>query len=114
MATNPNLKAIRGGQRASATKLMTDFKAELAKEGGGDLVTLCVLHGKLTEKLSKIRMLDEQVLEAMSENEDIEQEALTQDEKAVEIELAIANLQAMLREDEHEHEVDDIKSDKNV
>ena len=31
----PNLKAIRGGQRTSATKLMTDAKAELAKEGEG-------------------------------------------------------------------------------
>ena len=95
-------KSDSRGQRASATKLITDAKSELAKVGGRDLVTLGVLHGKLTEKLSKIRMLDEQVLEAMSENEDIEQEALTQDEKAVEIELAIGNLLAMLRGDEHE------------
>ena len=70
MMTNPNLKAARGGQRSSATKLMTDAKAELAKPGGGDIVTLGVLHSKLTEKLSKIQLLDEQILEAMTENED--------------------------------------------
>ena len=108
MTTNPNLKAIRGGQRASATKLMADARAELAKDGGGDLVTLGVLHGKLTEKLSKIQMLDEQIIEAMAENEDFEQEGLTQDEKTVEIEQAIGNLVAMLRGDEHEV-VDDEK-----
>ena len=76
-------------------------------------MTLGFLHGKLTEKLSKIQMLDEQIIEAMSENEDFEQEALTQDEKTVEIEQAIGNLVAMLRGDEHEG-VDDMKSDQNV
>ena len=76
---------------------MTDAKAELAKPGEGDIVTLGVLHSKLTEKLSKIQLLDEQILENMAETEDIEQETLTQDEKTVEIEQAIGNLVAMLR-----------------
>ena len=94
MTTNLNPKALRGGQRSSATKLIADAKAELAKEGGGDLVTLGVIHGKLTEKLSRIRILDDQILKALSDNDEIETETSTQDGKAVEIELAI--LQAML------------------
>ena len=65
------------------------------------MVTLGVLHSKLTEKLSKIQLLDEQILENMAETEDIEQETLTQDEKTVEIEQAIGNLVAMLRGGRH-------------
>ena len=49
---------MRGGQRTSATKIMADAKAELDKEGGGDIVTLGVFHNKLTEKLTKIQLLD--------------------------------------------------------
>ena len=96
MTTNPNLRKMRGGQRTSATRIMAEAKAEMEKDGG-DMVTLGVLHSKLTEKLSKIQLLDEQILEAMTENEDFEQEALTQDEKTVEIEQVIGNLVAMLR-----------------
>ena len=50
-----------------------------------------------TEKLSKIQMLDEQIIEAMAETEDFDLEALTQDEKTVEIKQAMGNLVAMLR-----------------
>ena len=59
-------------------------------------MTLGVFHNKLTEKLHKIQVLDEQILDAMTEDEDFEQEAMTQDEKTVEMEKVIGNLAAML------------------
>ena len=97
MATQTNPKAMRGGHRSSATRLITEVKAELDKDDGGSLETLGVIHNKLTEKLSKIRELDEVIIETLENEEEIQAEAIAQDERAVEIELVIANLHALLK-----------------
>ena len=50
----------------------------------------------------------------MTENEDFEQEAMTQDEKTVEIEQVIGNLAAMLNGGDDVMRVDDKKGDHHV
>ena len=104
MATHPNPKAIRRGHRATATRLMADVKTEVEKEEGGSRIKLGVYLNKLAEKLAKIRELDFEIIESMENNEEIEAEAATQDEKVLEIEEAIANLHAFLKGDPHEIE----------
>ena len=86
---------MRGGHRSSATRLITEAKTELAKDDGGSIVTLGVIQNKLSEKLFKIRELDEIIIDTMENDEEIQAETLAQDEKAVEIELVKANLHAL-------------------
>ena len=102
--TRPNPKAVRRGHRATATKLMAEVLAEMEKDDGGSRIKLGVYLNKLAEKLAKIRELDFEIIESMENNEEIEAEAATQDEKVLEIEEAIANLHAFLKGDPHKFE----------
>jgi len=112
MATHSNPKAARGGHRSSATKLIAAAKTELDKGEGGSLVVMGVLLNKLTEKLSKIRVLDEIIVEAMDDGEEIQAETLAQDDKAVEIGLVIADLNAAVKG--HLHEAENEQENKKV
>ena len=71
-----------------------------------------VIHNKLSEKLFKIRELDEVIMNNMEDEDEIQAETAIQDEKSVEIELMIADLHALLKGQVHEAE--DTEADKKI
>ena len=81
MTTKESLVAHRGGQRASATKMITSAKVEMEQEGGADLEILDSFGKKLAEKLQKIKIFDSQILVNLTNETEIREETLSQDDK---------------------------------
>ena len=98
MASKETLVSQRGAQRAAATKCVSNAKLEMNKIGGdgADHEILVSFMNKLTEKLEKIKIFDSQILEHLTENAEISEEALSQDDKNLEIEITIEKLKAIL------------------
>ena len=67
MATKPN---IRKGHRAFVTKTKTDVQKELRGDEPDELL-LRSLQTTLTEKMERLKILDEEILETLTEEADI-------------------------------------------
>ena len=97
MTSKESLVAQRGGQRASATKMITSAKVEMGQDGGVDLEVLDSFCKKLAEKLQKIKIFDSQILENLTDETEIAEETLSQDDKNLEIEIYMAKIDTMLK-----------------
>ena len=67
MATKEALVAQRGGQRTSATRLISSTEVERGDIEGADLEVFDTVCKKLADKLNKIKILDSQILERLTE-----------------------------------------------
>ena len=66
-------------------------KEEVGGEGA-DLEILDTFLDKLSEKLAKIKVLDAQILEQLTEDAEITGEILSQDDKNLDIEITLKKL----------------------
>ena len=101
MASKDELVSQRGGQRTAATRCISNAKLEMNKEEeggeGADHEILVSVMNKLTEKLEKIKIFDSQILEHLKEDAEISEEAVSQDDKNLEIEITIEKLKKILK-----------------
>ena len=100
MTSKETLVPQRGRHRASATKCISNAKLEMNKEEeggeGADLEILEAFMNKLSEKLAKIKVLDAQILEQLTEDAELSEEMLSQDDKNLDIEITLIKLKAIL------------------
>jgi hypothetical protein len=98
----PNPRHCRGGHRATVAKIRAAAQTELEKADGGSRLTKGVLINKLAEKLAKISQLDDMILDSIDDENEKLTETIDHDNKMLEIEEAIANIQAFLKGDQLE------------
>ena len=94
MASKEQMVGSRGGHRSSATKLIAHARGELQKEVKDDEM-LQTISEKLAEKLTKIKILDEKILENLNPDE-MTNEIESTDEKNFEIEMTLNKLKSSL------------------
>jgi len=100
----PNPGASRRGHRATATKLRADIQEEL--DDGGDKLKLGVFLRKLAKKSAIISELDNEILGALVNEEDIVAETMDQDEKMLELEQVMATLELYIKGEPHDDRED--------
>ena len=96
MASKEQIVGSRGGHRASATKLVSHAKIEMEKGVDMDNEILETILEKMTEKLSKIKTLDEQLLGVLA-TEEVAAEIEQADDRNFDLEVAINKMKGKLK-----------------
>ena len=72
-----NYKAIRGGHKAYATKIVNDAKALTSTPSPENKIEISVLYKVLNERIQKIELLDEAILSQLDDDNEIQTEIMS-------------------------------------